>query len=111
MFDRYSSYISPDLSLYPCLIHHHHEESYKWPINIYLKSVSVQVPVNESISDVIPVDSSGNYEKCQIKSLLTNQTTPCSINGWTYGDEFDSTILTEVHAQRNFPVNDIGILL
>lgn len=53
-----------------------------------------QVPVNESISDVIPVDSSGNYEKCQIKSLLTNQTTPCS-NGWTYGDEFDSTILTE----------------
>lgn len=41
-----------------------------------------------------------------MKSLLTNQTTPCS-NGWTYGNEFDSTILTEVQVQRNFPVKKI----
>ncbi|XP_061167201.1 organic anion transporter 3-like [Saccostrea echinata] len=53
-----------------------------------------KVPVNESVAVIIPVDSNGDFEKCVMKSLTQNQTKSCD-QGWTYGSEFDSTILTE----------------
>ncbi|XP_078315076.1 organic cation transporter protein-like [Crassostrea virginica] len=53
-----------------------------------------KIPVNASLSDVIPTDASGEYEKCVMRAPSSNQTQPCS-QGWAYGQEFQSTILTE----------------
>ncbi|XP_062583415.1 organic anion transporter 3-like, partial [Saccostrea cucullata] len=53
-----------------------------------------KVPVNESVTAIIPLDSNGDFEKCVMKSSTQNQTKTCD-QGWTYGSEFDSTILTE----------------
>ncbi|XP_062584316.1 organic anion transporter 3-like [Saccostrea cucullata] len=52
------------------------------------------VPVNESVTAIIPLDSNGDFEKCVMKAPTQNQTKTCD-QGWTYGSEFDSTILTE----------------
>jgi hypothetical protein len=55
-----------------------------------------QVPSNETVANVIPLDLNGDYEKCLIKNVTTNKTMSCD-QGWTYGSEFESTILSEVN--------------
>jgi hypothetical protein len=62
------------------------------PFNIFPQ----QVPANETVANVIPLDSNGDYEKCSIRNLTTNKTMSCD-QGWTYGSEFESTILSEVN--------------
>ncbi|XP_048735991.2 solute carrier family 22 member 4-like [Ostrea edulis] len=70
-----------------------------WPVMVILflggdPGHHCKVPANETVDAIIPLDSTGGYEKCLMKSPTTNHSVSCD-QGWTYGSEFESTVLSE----------------